>query len=60
MKRREWDEAAESRKRDDELTARRYRREAIDACPVCDPNGKVDVGGNRLADCRHSGEVRHA
>lgn len=52
-RRREWDEAEEARRQADELAARRRRREAIDACPLCDQNGKREVGGNFLADCDH-------
>lgn len=52
-RRREWDVAEEQRRKDDELATRRARREAIDACNLCDQNGKREVGNNACADCDH-------
>ena len=51
--RREWDQAEEARRQADELAQRRERREAIDACPLCDHNGKREIRNNLLADCDH-------
>lgn len=57
--RREWDEADEKRRKDDELTSRRIRREAIDACGMCDQNGKREINRNTVIDCDHQ-ERAHA
>lgn len=57
-RRREWDEAEEAARKADELASRRARREAIDACGLCDQNGKREVGRNALTDCEHPAEYR--
>lgn len=56
--RREWDEAAEQRRKDDQLAVRRRRREAIDACALCDHNGKREIG-NAVAHCPHPDNPPH-
>lgn len=57
-RRREWDEAAEQRRKDDQLAVRRKRREAIDACALCDHNGKREIG-NAVAHCPHPDNPPH-
>lgn len=52
-RRREWDEAEAARIKADEVSQRRKRREAIDACTLCDQNGKREAGPNSLTDCTH-------
>lgn len=59
-RRREWDEAQAARAEADELARRRARREAIDACTLCDQNGKREIGSNTVIDCNHDPEARHA
>lgn len=64
-RRREWDEAETARVKADEVAQRRKRREAIDACSLCDQNGKREVTPNSLTDCTHPDsmpqqESRHA
>jgi len=51
--RREWDEAEAARAKADEIAERRRRREAIDACDLCDQNGKVETSPNSLKTCTH-------
>lgn len=58
-RRREWDEAAEKRREADELAKRRSRRAAIDACDLCDPNGKRENMIGHLEPCPHPNNPPH-
>ncbi|WP_367582218.1 hypothetical protein [Tsukamurella tyrosinosolvens] len=49
---REWCESAPDRARADDLSARRSRREAIDACGLCDDTGYV-LGVEPVRRCAH-------
>lgn len=52
-RRREWDKAEAERVKADELAARRRRRDCIDACAICDPNGKRENIIGQLEPCDH-------
>lgn len=59
MRRREWDEAELARVKADELAQKRRRREAIDACGLCDQNGKRENMVGHLEPCPHPDNPDH-
>ena len=58
--RRLWENGRDSAQKADELAAQRHRKRAIADCQLCDDNGLVDLGRNRMTRCKHPQEASNA